>query len=184
MDAAMTERDIKIPAGLPALKRLGELAQRLPTVIIDTREQEPLPIKRLPQKRGGLYSGDYSVAGLEESFAVERKSIPDLVSCCCKGNRDRFERELHRLRGFAFRRLLIVGKLEEIQKGDYRSQIEPSAVTGTLAAFEVRYGIPIVFFSTPEIAARQVERWAWYAAKEAIKTVNNIFRGSANVDNR
>ena len=76
---------------LPALRHLGELANRLPVIVCDTREQEPLPIRRLPVVRAGLYTGDYSLAGLETVFAVERKSIPDIVSCCAASNRARLK---------------------------------------------------------------------------------------------
>ena len=44
---------------LPALRHLGDLAARLPCVVVDSREQDPLPIRRLPVIRTGLYSGDY-----------------------------------------------------------------------------------------------------------------------------
>jgi len=43
---------------------------------------------------GTLQSGDYSVAGCEELFAMERKTIGDLVGCFMGENRQRFEREL------------------------------------------------------------------------------------------
>jgi hypothetical protein len=59
------------------------------------------------------------------------------------GNRERFERELHRMRGFRFKRLLIVGNEEDIRNGQYHSQIKPSAVLATLATFEV------VFLTNP-----------------------------------
>lgn len=164
---------------LPALKHLGGLAARLPVVIVDTREQEPLPIARLPVIRAGLYTGDYSVAGLDALFAVERKSIEDLVSCCAGSNRERFEHELHRLRGYRFKRLLIIGQRAEIELHRYRSTISPAAVLGTLAAFEVRYDIPVVFASTPETGAAVVEVWAWYFAREAVQGVNSLFRQAA-----
>lgn len=144
----------------------------------DTREQCPLVFTRLPSVRGTLYSGDYSVAGMEALFAVERKSIPDLVACCCNSNRERFENELHRLRGFRFRRLLIVGTPQEIMDGAYRSAIRPAAVLGTLATFEVRYDCPVVFEATPEAAARRVECWAWYYAREHVETVNAMLRAT------
>ena len=166
-----------LPA-LPALRSLGDLADRLPCIVIDTREQEPLPIVRLPAVRGGLYTGDYSVAGLEGLFAVERKSVPDLVSCCAASNRERFENELHRLRGFRFRRLLVIGTRQEIESGAYRSSIRPAAVLGTLNAFEVRYDVPVVFEPDPASAARRVESWAWYAAREHVNTVNGMLRGA------
>ena len=92
-----------------------------PVIVVDTREQDPLPIAGLAHMRGTLVSGDYSILGAEELFAVERKSVADLVACCTGDNRARFERELHRLRGFEFARLLVVGSLEDIAAGRYRS---------------------------------------------------------------
>ena len=164
---------------LPALKHLGGLAARLPVVIVDTREQEPLPISRLPTIRAGLYTGDYSVAGLETLFAIERKSIEDLVSCCCSSARERFEHELHRLRGYRFKRLLVIGQRAEIELHRYRSTITPAAVLGSLAAFEVRYDLPVVWADTPTAAAALVECWTWYFAREAVQGVNNLFRQAA-----
>jgi len=161
---------------LPALKHLGELADSLPTVVIDTREQWPLPVQRLPTVRAGLYSGDYGIAGLENVFSVERKSIDDLVGCCVNSNRERFEHELHRLRGYRFKRLLIIGTRAQVERGDYRSKISPASVLGTLAAFEIRYDIPVVFAPTPEEGAHRVETWAWYSAREAVEVTNAIFR--------
>ena len=100
------------------------------------------------------------MAGLEEQFAVERKSIADLVGCCVGENRERFSRELHRLRGFRFKRLLVIGSTWEIEHQGYRSRISPKAVLATVSAFEIRYDIPVVFVASPEVAAVQVERWA------------------------
>ena len=51
-------------------------------IVVETREQEPLVFKSLKSVGGTLLSGDYSVAGLEELFSVECKSISDPVSCC------------------------------------------------------------------------------------------------------
>jgi ERCC4-type nuclease len=78
-----------------------------PLIVIDTREQCPLAFKNLPSVRGALQSGDYSIKGAEELFAVERKSIPGLVSSVT-AERVRFEREMLRLSGFRFARVLVV----------------------------------------------------------------------------
>ena len=147
-----------------------------PIVLVDTREQEPLPFSRLATQTGTLVSGDYSVVGLEELFAVERKSIVDLVACCVGENRERFERELHRLRGFRLKRLLIVGTEAQVLQGDYRSNIKPQAVIATLCAFEVRYDCPVVFKPTPEAAARQIESWAWWFCREVIQAAGRLSR--------
>lgn len=169
---------MKTLPNLPALKSLGDLSERLPAVVIDTREQDPLPVRQLPVVRAGLYTGDYSVCGLESLIAIERKSIPDLVSCCASSNRERFENELHRLRGFRFRRLLVIGKRQDIEQGNYRSNVRPSAVLGTLATFEIRFDCPVVFADTPATGAAMVEAWCWYAAREYVCAVNGMLRGA------
>ena len=93
-------------------------------------------------------------------------------------SRQRFERELHRLRGFRFKRLLIVGTEEEILSGRYHSNIKPQAVMATLGAFEARYDLPVVFRPSPELAAAQIERWAWYFSREVVEVVNNLWRSA------
>jgi DNA excision repair protein ERCC-4 len=176
--AAPVTRVIPAEPRLPALKTLGDLADLEPVVIVDTREQTPLPFYTLKNRPGTLTTGDYSFAGGQDAFAVERKSIADLVGCCMGDNRDRFERELHRLRGFWFKRLLVVGRREEIESGEYRSAIRPASVLGTLAAFEVRYEVPVVFIADPETAGKRVEEWIYWAARELVERVNRIKRES------
>jgi len=181
MDTITSTQSPMLPT-LPGMRHLSELADCRPTIVIDTREQTPLPISRLPVVTAGLYSGDYSVAGLECQIAVERKSIADLVSCCAGSNRDRFENELERLRGYRMKRLLVIGDRCDIEAGNYRSAIKPAAVLGTLNAFECRYDTPVVFAATPEAGARLVELWAWYFAREYVNTINDMLRGCRRDD--
>jgi ERCC4-type nuclease len=135
-----------VPDGtLPALRGLAKPALFRPKIAVDTREQSPLKFTRLEAVERALFTGDYSIMGLEEEFAVDRKSLDDLANCCLATNRDRFEHELHRLRGYQFKRLLIVGTREDIAVGRYHSRITPKAVLATLGVFEVRYSVPSVF---------------------------------------
>lgn len=145
-----------------------------PRIVIDTREQTPLPFRRYQTVTGTLTTGDYSVDGLEELFAVERKSVPDLVACCSGPNRERFERELHRLRGFRFKRLLVVGCRAEVGQHRYRSNLAPQAVLSTLWAFEARYDCPVVWEPHPEEAGRIVEDWAYWFAREVFKVAKAL----------
>lgn len=161
---------------LPALRSLGRLADVRPVVIIDTREQAPLVFERLPSRRGTLSTGDYSFSGGERVLVVERKSIADLVACVT-GERERFERELERLRGFPFARLLVVGSVAEIERHEYRSAVSPSAVLHSLHAWEARF-VPVVFASCPREAARLVERWAYWNALAIVERANALLRGS------
>jgi ERCC4-type nuclease len=68
------------------------------TVVVDTREQEPYSFDsdKVSAVRKALPAGDYSLVGLEERVAVERKSLTDFVSTVIRG-RKRFHRELEKL---------------------------------------------------------------------------------------
>jgi ERCC4-type nuclease len=160
------------------LKCLADLSSVRPVVVVDTREQDPLPFARLNFERGTLQTGDYSFRGGEDLFAVERKSIGDLVACCVGDNRDRFFRELHRLRGFRFKRLLIVGTRAEIEAGEYRSSITPRAVLATLSAIEARFDIPVCFAPTAAAASLQIESWIYWFARELVEAVNDLARAN------
>ena len=161
---------------LPALRGLKDLADMRPVIVQDTREQAPLAFKRFASVRETLTAGDYSVRGLESQFAVERKSIDDLTNCCMGGNRERFERELHRLRGYQFKRLLVIGTRADVASGRYYSKIAPAAVLASIDTFEIRY-LPVVFASTPEAGAHQIEQWAWVYCCEIAKNANDLLRG-------
>lgn len=100
------------------------------------------------------------------------------MACCCGDNRARFERELARLRGCRFQRLLVIGTPSEIEAHQYRGQIAPAAVMGSLAAWEVRFNVPVVFSPSPAAAALRVERWAHYYARELHQSANALRRAA------
>ncbi|MEW6267300.1 MAG: ERCC4 domain-containing protein [Thermodesulfobacteriota bacterium] len=127
-----------------------------PTIVIDTREQDPLSFS-LPVERGTLTTWDYSIKGLESFLAVERKSPDDLVGCIKNGQRDRFERELSRGRGLDYFALVLEADLKTLADGHYRSEMNPKAVVQSLLAFSVRYKLPVFFCPGREYAARVVE---------------------------
>jgi ERCC4-type nuclease len=162
---------------LPGLRGLAKLTDCRPVIVVDTREQAPLKFERLIAVPGTLHSGDNSTHGLEASFVVERKSVGDLANCYLAGQRDRFEHELHRMHGYRFKRLLIVGTREDVTAGRYHSKIASKAILSTLGAFEVRYDLPVVLADTLEAAAREIERWAWWFSREVTEDANNLLRG-------
>jgi ERCC4-type nuclease len=151
-------------------------------VVIDRREQDPLPFSRLKTRPGTLATGDYSILGTEELFAVERKTLPDLVACCA-GERERFSRELHRLRGYRFKRLVVIGSEAEILAGQYRSLVSPRAALATLYCFEVRFDLPFVFCADALQAGRLIERWALWFARELYKNANGLLLGAGEIRN-
>jgi ERCC4-type nuclease len=84
------------------------------TIVIDTREQRPLDFGgEVPVVRGTLKTGDYGLAGLEDRFAVERKSIDDLFGTIV-ADRPRFLRELDRSRSLDLFVILIEASAGEV----------------------------------------------------------------------
>jgi hypothetical protein len=72
-------------------------------IIQDTREQQPWEFSKRAWPDGvevkGLLTGDYTLAGLEETFTADRKGkVTELASNLV---RDRFVRELERMEGIA-----------------------------------------------------------------------------------
>ena len=156
---------------LPPLRHNG--ADFTPILIVDTREQCPLIFTRLPSEPGTLATGDYSTRGLTDKFAIERKSIEDLTGCVA-GERERFERELARMDGLRFKRLLIVGSRDAIAAHDYHSKVSPASVMGSLYSWEQRFGVPFLFEPDPEKAAAIVELWAYYAVRDVFRTEERV----------
>ena len=142
----------------------------LPRLLVDTREQTPLTFEHLQSAPATLQSGDYSVKGLEDVFAVERKSLADLVGSL-KSGRDRFLRELHRLRGFTFVRLLVVGTMKELYTMSQRGRVNLDQVEHSLLSIEHKYGVPVVRVDTPAAGALMVETWAFTAWRAAAAKV-------------
>ncbi len=124
-------------------------------IIVDTREQTPwfqhqVPGFEFSTERRGLPTGDYVLQGLEHVCIIERKSLPDLVGCVGHG-RERFERELCRLKSETENAwLFIEGTVSEVELGQYRGQIAPSAVLGTVLAWSHDYGLKIWWGGSPQ----------------------------------
>jgi DNA excision repair protein ERCC-4 len=131
-----------------------------PIIIQDTREQTPLRFTRYPSEVGTLTTGDYSIRGFESDFAIERKSLEDLLSS--------LTRERDRLRGYDFCRLLIIGTEAQVMARAYRARMEPKAVLASLLGIEAR-GVPVAWARCPEVAASMVEAWAAYYVRHRAK---------------
>lgn len=81
------------------------------TIKIDSREQQPYKFA-MPCEVGKLDAGDYSITGLEDYIAIERKTIDDLIGCLTTG-RERFEKELYRAQTLDYFALIVEATLIE-----------------------------------------------------------------------
>lgn len=121
-------------------------------IVIDTREREPFSFQGQPYAdvqvaKGSLATGDYSLAGLTDKVAIERKSLPDLVLCLGR-ERERFERELIRGQGLECFTVVVEANWQELAQGKYRSMLKPHSACQSIAAFTARYGTPFFFAGT------------------------------------
>lgn len=127
------------------------------TILVDTREpvakndhMRRKGYRRHYERRGyycseqKLDTGDYSIDGFENTIAVERKALPDLMQCMTHDRR-RFEQQL--TRGLQLEQFCVVveGRYQDIEDGRYRSQMHPNAATATIQAFRRRYRCQFIF---------------------------------------
>ena len=132
-------------------------------ILIDSREQAPFSFKGevyagTVTEVGALQSGDYSLAGLADKVAVERKSLADLVACLGR-ERDRFERELQRAQGLEAFLVVVEAPFEDLAKGNYRSQSRPHAACQSVMAFASRYRVGFHFAGSR--AAAEYSCWSF-----------------------
>lgn len=130
-----------------------------PVIVIDTREKRPYVFNssKFGSVKKALPSGDYSLEGLEDKIAIERKSLSDFISTLVH-NRERFDAELKRLSSFNFSWIVVEGSIKEILSGDYRSLIKPKSLLGITTSIMVDFPkTPIVFCDDRPCAAAMVE---------------------------
>jgi ERCC4-type nuclease len=134
-----------------ASKPLPEFVSCPFTVIIDTREQSPFGFQNLQQQKrygGGtliirterkaLPTGDYSIRGMEDKIAVERKEMGDFFHCC-GSDRERFERQLARLNEMEFGCMMIEADWNTIMRGHRESKMDPESIRGSVIAWQMEY---------------------------------------------
>lgn len=131
-----------------------------PTVIIDTREQQPYSFN--PDSVGtvsrGLDVGDYSLEGFEKLVAVERKSLDDYVGSLIR-SRERFLREIAKMQDIPNRLVVVEGSLADVMGWNYRSGVHPNSVLGGTISLIVDHEIPVIFCSDRQLACRFTEEY-------------------------
>ena len=145
---------VDAPAGASTDAASQESAQSGDFVILcDTREQTPPPLpKGCVYERASLDAADYTTTTLLNLARIERKAPLDLIGTLTHG-RERFEREADRLRGFAFRTIVVEASAAEVSK---LGRIHPHALIGSLASLHARWGLPTIFVESPEACGRYI----------------------------
>jgi len=110
-------------------------------VIVDTREKDEYTFGEFVTIRQKLDAGDYSVAGLEDRIAIERKNLDDFVGTVIY-QKERFHEELVRLARMDFAAIVVEASLTDILEHRYKSGVRPASVIGAAVAVMVEYRVP------------------------------------------
>lgn len=130
-------------------------------VIRDSREQKELDISPLRYETACLKTGDFSVKGFEDKITIELKALDDFVGCVTF-ERERFERELERMKAYPYRLIVVKSSWSKIYMKHYRSSVPPNAVMGSAMSFQMT--APIVMAENHSMAGILVARFLWVAA--------------------
>jgi ERCC4-type nuclease len=150
-----------------------DLAPEDLVAIVDSREQQPLDLAPLRSRIGTLATGDYSLRGLENVIAIERKSLSDLLLCVGQ-ERDRFHREVLRLLAYPVRALVVEATWAELERGAWRSKVKNTAALGTVLNW-VAMGLPVIMAADHARAGRYVSRLLFLAARRRWREARGLW---------
>jgi len=126
-----------------------------PTVLVDTREQNPFDFSRFDGWFAGvekkpLKLGDYSIATLEDSCVVERKDLSDLVHSFT-AERPLFINRLRLMSAYPQRLLVITAALSTVKSSYAFSDVNPNRIMQSLIAALAGWSLPFVCTETHEL---------------------------------
>ena len=155
------------PPPLPVVAERGgtQLHTPKPTLIVDTREQNPFSFARFRGwfagvKHKALKVGDYSVVGLEDVCTVERKDLPDLIHSFTS-DRAVFVDRLRKMSRYPHRLLVVTAALSEIKSPYGGTSINPNRITQSLVATLAGLGVPFLCVETHDLGAEIVASYLY-----------------------
>jgi len=151
----------------PVVAERGGTALRtpLPTVLVDSREQNPFSFARFRGwfagvERRTLKLGDYSLAGLEDVCVVERKDLSDLVHSFTADRRN-FTGRLRQMGGRPHRLLVVTAPLSQVKSRYPHSSANPNTITQSLVAALAGWQVPFLCVDTHELGEEIVASYLY-----------------------
>lgn len=138
-------------------------------ILVDTREQVWRHVERslasikCPIERGKLDQGDYTafvptsafpgwenvpgINSLQDEIVIERKANLDEIAGNFTTGRERFEREFIRAKAHGVKVFLLIENASwaDVFSHNYRSQLDPKSLYGSLLSWQAKYNITIQF---------------------------------------
>jgi len=136
-------------------------------ILQDSREQLPL-FTRLPKGltvcSATLKVGDYSVLGMENMIACERKQISDIIPYCTSDHAAT-KIKMSKLEKLEWAGLIIEARESEVSQPYRFSQASPESIRQALASFSVKHHVHIYIGDREHITRWMIDRfikfWLW-----------------------
>lgn len=115
-------------------------------IIADDREKKiwNLDPARFSVVRKRLTTGDYTIMGLEDRVAIERKELGDAVNTFIHGWIN-FRKELYRLAAMDHAIIIVEANVEDILAHRYESEANPMSVMGRAAECYIDHGVAVLW---------------------------------------
>ncbi|MFZ0868558.1 MAG: ERCC4 domain-containing protein [Candidatus Sulfotelmatobacter sp.] len=156
-----------LPPPIPVFAERGGTQLRAPraVVLVDTREQTPFDFSRFSGwfvgvERKALRVGDYTIAGLEDICAVERKDLADLIHSFTV-DRPVFINRLRLMSSFPHRLLVISAALSQVKSPYAHSNINPNCTLQSLIAVLAGLNVPFLCTETHELGEEVVASYLY-----------------------
>lgn len=147
-----TRKQARPQVALPTARASGILELE---ILVDTREHYPyrFATQQVSSRRQALACGDYAVTlDGEVVAAVERKSLPDLMSSLTSG---KLRYAVSELAGLGRAAVVVEERYSQVFA---QTLIRPAVIADGIAELQVRYpNVPIVFCDTRKLA----EEWTY-----------------------
>jgi hypothetical protein len=130
-------------------------------IVIDTREKQPFEFagQTISKK---LDTGDYSIVGMESRITIDRKKSSSELAMCLGKYKDRFYRELERMRDFEKAYIICSFPLSHIhafprftkipKRLKRRIRTTPAFLLKSISKIEEEYGVEFIFCEDRESA--------------------------------
>ncbi len=152
---------------LPVLAERGGTQLKTPrlVILVDTREQSPFDFSRFEGWFAGIEKrplkvGDYSVAGLEDVCAVERKDLSDLIHSLT-AERSVFVNRLRLMSRYPHRLLVITAALSQVKSSYPHGGANPNHITQSLIAVLAGLQVPFLCVDTHELGEELVASYLY-----------------------
>lgn len=135
------------------------------TIIVDTREQQPWEFREFATSKAKLDTGDYSIEGMENVIAIERKkSVSEFANNITES---RFTDVIMRMSNIKYSYLLLEFNLQDVliypvgsnvpRKMWSKIRISPGFILKNLLDLELKHNISVQFCGDADNAEKLAE---------------------------